>query len=525
MSGLALFKCLVLAKVKTCTISGIEAALVEVEVQVCGGMPGFTIIGLADSAVRESRDRVMSAITHSGFALPEHILVNLAPAEIRKEGSSFDLPIALGILAASNQLNRSRLETLTFHGELSLDGRIKPVRGILCFALRSAAYGAEEVVVPYENRDETVLVHGLKVTAAGSLAELVHYLNDGVEPSQPAFSDPRPASSASSAGLAEVWGQESAKRAMLIAAAGGHNLLMIGPPGCGKSMLAQRFPGLLPPLAEWEMLEAARIHSIAGAALRPLLNGERPFRSPHHVITDVGLVGGGSSPRPGEISMAHNGVLFLDEFPEFRRSALESLRSPLETGEVHITRAKGSLIYPARFQLLAAMNPCPCGRLGVRASRADQSCLCSRPVLSAYLRKLSQPILDRIDMHVELEAVPPSAMLAQMGGAVEGDAEELRTLVASARARQRARQGKLNSCLTSKEWRQAVCVEATALDLLEQALQTQNLSARSCVRALRMATTIADLSRSGRIAKEHVAEALGFRGLERLQRYANGAAV
>jgi len=510
-----------LAKVKTCAVTGIEGRLVEVEVQVrTAGVPRFTIIGLGDSAVRESRDRVLSAIRHSGFFPPEQILVNLAPAEIRKEGSSFDLPIALGILAASGQVAKHRLLEMTFHGELSLDGRIKPVQGMLSLAVESAAHGVKEVVVPYENRDETSLVSDLRVTAAASLVEVVGYLNRGVRPLQPPPTTQMILSGNGNGSISEVWGQESAKRAMVIAAAGGHNLLMIGPPGCGKSMLAARFTSLLPPLNNAELLEAVKIHSIAGLPVAELLGGRRPFRSPHHVVSDVGLIGGGPGPKPGEISMAHHGVLFLDEFPEFRRSALESLRAPLETGQVRVTRAKASVVFPARFQLVAAMNPCPCGRLGGAVMSGQKACLCSRGAIAAYLRKLSQPILDRIDMHVELEAVPFAVMVNQTADKTGEKELALREAVCAARERQFTRQGGLNCLLGSKELFEHFQVPSGTLRLLEEAAGRHRLSARSYVRVLRMAATIADLDQSGAITREHIAEALGFRGLERLQRYA-----
>ncbi len=511
-----------LVRVKTCAVSGIDAASVDVEVDVRGGEPKFTIIGLGDGAIRESRDRVISAIRQSGFFLPRIILVNLAPAEMKKEGSSFDLPIALGILAASGQINPKRLKDIAIYGELSLDGSVKSVRGALSMAIRAIEDGAQEVFVPSGNCQETSLVSGSSIVGVASLVDLVMYLNGHKSlPPSPVASDeleqPQP-----SKYISEVWGQVSAKRALMIAAAGGHNILMIGPPGCGKSMLSERFSSLLPPLSRAEMLETVKIHSIAGSSVAPLLAGERPFRAPHHVVSDVGLIGGGTSPKPGEITLAHHGVLFLDEFPEYRRSALESLRAPLEAGKVQITRAKQSVVFPSRFQLIAAMNPCPCGRLGIQAKSGQKPCLCSRPAIEAYLRKLSQPILDRIDLHVELEAVPFSVLVNRSESNMEGKENELRGKVFRARDRQLNSTGKLNSLLSSSELGERLPINPGVSELLEAASKKTALSARGFVRVLRVATTIADLEGADEVKKLHVAEALSFRGLERIQAYVRG---
>ncbi len=501
-----------LTRIRSAAIAGLDAFPVDVEVEIRPGKEQFLIIGLADVAVRESRDRVLSALGASGFRLPCNILVNLAPAELKKEGSCFDLAIALGILAASEQLGAVDLSGMSFYGELSLDGRIKAVRGVVALAVRAAQAQERAIVVPLANIDEASLISGMEVIGVGALAELVQYLQGSALPSRPAA--PAIVPQRRYRPLSGVWGQSIAKRAMLIAAAGGHNLLMIGPPGCGKSMLAERFPGLLPPLTRDEMLEVVKIHSIVGLRVNGFLSGERPYRAPHQLTSDVGLVGGGAVPKPGEISLAHHGVLFLDEFPEFRRSAIEALRAPLENGIVSVTRAKGAWIFPASFQLIAAMNPCPCGRLGA----AGQHCLCSRPAIQAYLRKLSRPILDRIDLHVELDAVPLSAITA---GECEGsDEDEKRhAAVLLARSRQYDRAKKLNSAVRSDEVSKLFSIRPEGLSLLERAAGRSGISARGYVRLLRVARTIADIEGDSAVLERHIAEAISFRCLERIERY------
>lgn len=502
-----------LTRVRTSTLSGIEAISVDVEVEVRGGTERFIIIGLGDSAVRESRDRVTAAIKHSGFVLPEQILVNLAPAEVKKEGAAFDLPIAVAILAASKQLSIANPDAVCLHGELSLDGRLKPVRGALAFALEARERQVPEIIVPALNGSEASLIKGIRVRTAHNLFEVASHFRGKPLPIR-THEEPRPTTIPTKS-LAEVWGQSMAKRAMLIAAAGGHNLMLIGPPGCGKSMLAERMPSLLPPLSESEIVDAVRIHSVAGAAVSEILSGQRPFRCPHHVISDAGLIGGGAIPKPGEISLAHHGVLFLDEFPEFRRSALEALRAPLESGRVQISRARASLTLPSRFQLIAAMNPCPCGRLGARG----QTCTCSRAAILSYLKKLSGPILDRIDLHVELAPVE-LATLGKDQSASDSDATaDLQLEVLRAKDIQLARQGRGNSELSGQELTAQLAGEAALLRMLEQACQKRGLSARAYVRILRVARTIADLDRSAKIAGPHIAEALGYRSLERIERF------
>ncbi len=504
-----------LAKVQTCALVGVDALPVQVEVRAGSAQKEkFTVIGLGDIAVREARDRVGSSLKHAGFALPDLVLVNLAPAEVRKEGAAFDLPIAIAILVASGQLGGEVLEGVSLHGELSLDGSVRPVRGMVALAIEALRHGARLLVVPAANAAEARLIQGLEIVPVSSLAEVVAFLKGAWQP--PAEADAvRPEAAVHRppphGALSDVWGQERAKRAMLIAAAGGHNLLMIGPPGCGKSMLAERFRSLLPRLRDQEVLEAVKLHSIAGLPVHGLLQGLRPFRNPHHTTSDAGLVGGGAVPGPGEISLAHGGVLFLDEFPEFRRSVLETLRGPLESGTVSVSRAKARVTFPARFLLIAAMNPCPCGKLG-----SAQRCLCSPFAIQAYLRKLSQPILDRIDLHVELEAVP-FTLLGREQAPDAGEAQQRwRQQVLVAHEQQFARQGRRNSDLESSEVIRRVRLPAEAVRLLEAAATRFGFSARTYVRLLRVARTIADLAGEDQPRAAHIAEAISFRSLERL---------
>lgn len=504
-----------LSRVSTSALNGIQALPVDVEVEVRGGAPRFTIIGHADNAVQESKDRVVSAIRSSGIELPGGtVLVNLAPADLKKMGSSFDISIALGILAASHQLDSKVLESVSVHGELSLDGRINKVRGIVARVISAKQNGADTVVVPYENRYEASLIEGVRVIAVNSLIELVRYLKGDAEPAAYKFERDTTAEILRFKSLDDIWGQERAKRALMIAAAAGHNLLLIGPPGCGKSMLAQAFPFLLPSLTQDQILEVTKIHSAMGLPVDAYLQGLPPYRAPHHVISDVGLVGGGTVPKPGELTLAHCGVLFLDEFPEFRRSTLEALRSPLETGHVRVVRAGGSVEFPAKSQLIAAMNPCPCGRLGVEGVE----CACSFGDIQRYLKKLSQPILDRIDLHVELDAVPLSVIVNQeVTNKVTHS--ECKDRVSAARAIQIKRQGKLNSDLSGKELKEIVALDQDCTALLEKAAKKIGLSARSYVRVLRIARTIADFEGEEIVGKNEIAEALSFRSLERMQKY------
>lgn len=510
-----------LARLKTCTIYGIEAVPVEVEVQVRSGIPQFTIIGLADNAVRESRDRVSSAIRHSGFDLPDKILVNLAPAELRKEGSAFDLAIALGILAASEQIKCSTLSDFTFHAELSLFGELKSIRGVVALTIAAMQSGTKNVIVPRSNLREAQLISGVEVWGAASLKQVVNALQRGESLLADKNEASRRSYSASSAKkLSQVYGQQQAKRALQIAAAGGHNLLMIGPPGCGKSMLAQRMPTILPVLRHAETMDVVRIHSILGLPIEGFLAGDRPFRNPHHSISETGLIGGGSRLRPGEISLAHNGVLFLDEFPEFRRSALEGLRAPLEAGKVNVARARGSETFPASFQLIAAMNPCPCGRLSDQRS----PCICSRAEIARYLGKLSQPILDRIDLHVELDAVPLELIQQAPDREMSDDSDrQIQERVFAAADRQLERQNCCNARIESEQLASQIQITPQAFRLFQHAAEKCNLSARAYFRALRVAQTIADLDGYDRVNSEQIAEALSFRALDRLQEFVNAS--
>ncbi len=504
------------ARLNSSSISGLDAQTIEVEVHTKLGQKKFTIIGLGDNAVKEARDRVMQAIRHLGYKVPNVVLVNLAPAEIRKEGSSFDLAIAIGILISSGQLQIKNPADTYFFGELALDGRIKPLRGILSLVISAMQSGAKRAVVPFENFAEASLVKGIELIPISSLTSLINYfLKNELE----IFTVPLAKNNNENINrnfISDVSGQNQAKRAMLIAASGGHNLLMIGPPGCGKSMLAGRFSNLLPDLSEEESMQVVKIHSIAGLSTEPYISGKRPFRSPHHIVSDVGLIGGGNIPKPGEISLAHKGVLFLDEFPEFRRSALESLRAPLESGSVQITRARASFVFPANFQLIAAMNPCPCGRLGAK----NLVCNCGSSEIKKYLKKLSEPILDRIDLHTDLDAVPFSEMQFGVKGNI--DDSELILKVINARKLQYKRRGKLNTDLQIKEVNNLIKIESQAMELMEKASKQVALSARSIIRVIRVAMTIADLEESDRIESVHVAEALNFRKLERLRQYVNG---
>ena len=505
-------KC-VLGQVRTCALVGIEAVAVDVEVLTRSGRKeSFQIVGLGDSAVREARGRVMSALQRGGFTVPDVIFVNLAPAEVKKEGAGFDLAIAIGVLCSSQQIKAQRRREIFFFGELSLDGSIKPVRGVIALAISAFENGARIVVVPQGNVAEARLVSGLNVFGVATLREAIGVALGDVPASEvvEVGDDPPEQPAVATESLAQVRGQSLGKRAMMVAAAGGHNLIFVGPPGCGKSMLAQRFANILPPLNASERFEAVKIHSIAGLPVRKLLSGVPPFRSPHHVVSDVGLVGGGATPKPGEISLAHRGVLFLDEFPEYRRSALEAMRAPLETGQVRISRAKGSALLPARFQLIAAMNPCPCGRLGSQ----QNPCVCSDSMLQMYLRRLSQPILERIDIQVELEEVVVSDLTAPIEQSGEFD-RKLRDQVIAVREMQQQRQAMLNSRLEGEALLAEELIDPHAVKLLEQTAKRNLVSARSFIRILRIARTIADIEQSVRTLDRHVAEAISFRVLDR----------
>jgi magnesium chelatase family protein len=499
-----------LAVVLSRGLDGLQAPEVQVEVHLANGLPSFTLVGLADTEVKEARERVRAALQTSGLPFPHNrrITVNLAPADLPKESGRFDLPIALGILAAAGEIDAARLTTCEFAGELSLAGELRPVRGALALALALRGSGAARtLVLPAASAREAARVPELDIRSAATLLEVVQALRPGDE-AQPLARAVAPPAEAAPAppDLRDVRGQAAAKRALEIAAAGGHSLLMIGPPGTGKSMLAHRLPGLLPPMNEDEALASAALQSLSPQGFDPGTWRMRPSRSPHHSATAVALVGGGSPPRPGEISLAHGGVLFLDELPEFPRSALEALREPLETGRITISRAGRQASYPARFQLVAAMNPCPCGFLSAPAG-SGRHCRCTPDAVSRYQSRLSGPLLDRIDLQVEVQSVAPADLLRLPAGEPSA-AVAMR--VAEARNRQRARQGRCNAELEAADLA-AVTLAPPAERLLQMAAERLGWSGRGLHRALKVARTVADLDGASEISDLHVGEALQYR--------------
>jgi magnesium chelatase family protein len=499
-----------LARLRTAAVFGVEACQVDVEVDVSFGMPRFTMVGLPDASVRESRDRVRSAIRNSGFAFPSHrITVNLAPADVRKAGAAFDLPIALGILAAEGIVERRHTGDLLLLGELSLDGSIHPARGVLPIAAAARRAGIGALVLPTANAREAAIVSGLDVYPVTSLSEAVRALNDpSIGPSRPA---PLPSLLPDVADLADIRGQLLARRALEIACAGGHNLIAVGPPGSGKTMMARRVPGILPPMTFDEAVEVTSVHSVAGL-LQPGsgLVAHRPFRAPHHTISDMALVGGGSQPRPGEVSLAHNGVLFLDEMLEFNRRVLEVLRQPLEERSVTIARAARTAVFPAHFMLVGAMNPCPCGYLGDTL----RECRCTPQQVARYADRLSGPLRDRLDLRVDVPALPPDVLMMEANG--ERSAV-VRERVVAARARQHERYAGI-AIRTNAELTPSLAARHCALDragatLIQGAIARLGLSARGYDRVRSVARTIADLDGSDGICADHIGEALQFRPL------------